>query len=153
MKGKARRDYPGEVVGTAERDVEVVTVQRVQCGRQAAAHAQLRDELGKLGRESADDPQWRMHLAPNVDSERARVWPEFGGSFVGRDEKPARVWKEFATGGGKVHQIALPLEQAIPHHLLEPLYPFRQALLTDEQPRGGAPEVQLFGRDNERSDL
>src|SRR6266496_5291193 len=75
------------------------------------------------------------------------------GGGVGGGQERSGVRQEAVAGLGQLHAAGAADEQRFAEAVLQPLDALGEGLLGEEQPGGGAAEVQLLGGDNERPHL
>ncbi len=107
--GRQRAAEAGDV---AEREIDLVALERAEGLDEVAAHADLDRQPGVLGRGRADQPRRGMEVAPDVDAQGLRRRPEsVGRGPVGDLEHEPRAREEALPGGGQHDPAAPALEQ------------------------------------------
>jgi hypothetical protein len=110
--GQLRRQRRIEVGHVAERQIELVALQRHERLAEVASHAELDDQVRVLARNRPHRLRGRLDLAPDVDAQRVgRRLSHLSSGVVGDLEQLARDRQQALTGGREPDAAAFALEQ------------------------------------------
>jgi hypothetical protein len=136
--------------GATERDVQLACLQGANGASEAAAIPPAKLHPGRcLPRGFENAPSSQPTVAQEVDDQRPRRDPQLSHGEIVQREDVACAAEQALARWGQCHAPRGSREQCDAELALQALDLAAQHLLRDEEPRGGAREVELFGGGDE----